>query len=256
MSYKFRLPRILVVLFALALLPAMNCSTPDQPFRFEILMEESGNLRPGAPVRSDDETLGRVTGIRNSDDGVVLALELDSKYRGRLSRNADFEIIPGAAGDELVVSGAFGSPAIEDDSRIDARPDWLDNLSRSLQDWEQKTREVLKNADSALQEFARDLSQSPEALDLRDSIQEFGRDLATITRERYRNFIDKELPELETRARKYRDSLIAEGREREAEIFWKWFERWANAMRSAKEPLPAEEEPHRRSGGIGHRSQA
>lgn len=240
--------RVCFLLLALGLALAGSCSHPDEPFRFEVLMEDTGGLRVGASVRAGDEVLGRVVGIQRGEEGTILTLELDSKYRGRLSRKANFSIVTAPRGDDLVLSEAFGSPAIEDGSQIDARPDWLEKLSRGLQDWKQKTGELLRSAGSSLQEFTQELRQSPEAQALADSIEEFGRDLATVTRDRYQSFVDKKLPELEARARKHRDELIAEGREREAEIFWKWFERWANAMRGEAQSGPAEAEENRPPG--------
>ena len=233
-----------LVLASLFVVFLVSCSKPDQPFHFEVLLEDSGDLQTNSPVLAGEETLGKVVALEHIDEGVVVTLELGPDYRGRLSRNAGFEVISGPGGGHLNISDAFGSPAIEDGSRIDARPDWLERLSRSLEDWKGTTRGLLQEAGTALQEFTQDIRQSPEVQALVDSIEEFGSDLATVTKDRYQSFLNQELPKLEEQARQHRQKLIEQGREKEAEIFWKWFERWANAMRNGAPSGPAEaEEP-------------
>ena len=228
-----------------------TCSPAEAPpLRFEVLVDESLGLRENALVRTNNgEVLGRVTTLRKNEAGTILALELDSKYRGRLSREASFQVSALETGDELHLGEAFGTPSIEDGTRIDARPGWLDRLSRGIGEWEGRTRELIGGAGSALGGFLKSLGQSPEAQGLKDSIEELGRDIATVTRDRAQRFVETELPQLEEKARRHRDKLISEGRDTEAQIFWKWFERWAHTMRGETKSLPAESEADSQSAG-------
>ena len=100
-----------------------------------------------------------------------------------------------------------------------------------------------------LGDFLKDLSQSPEAQRLKDSIEELGRDIATVTHARAQRFVATELPQLEEKARQHRNKLISEGRDTEAEVFWKWFQRWAQTMRGDSESLPAESEENSQPAG-------
>ena len=145
---RFRHPGLALILGALLIWS--SCSPAEAPpLKFEVLVDEALGLREQATVRTDaGEVLGRVTALRKTETGTILSLELDSTYRGKLSRSADFEIVGTATGDALHLGEAFGTPAVEDGARIDARLGWLDRLTRGIGEWEGRTRELIGGAGS------------------------------------------------------------------------------------------------------------
>ncbi len=230
----------------LPLLVLMGCAGPE-PLRFSVQFDDSGALREGSPVIFRDVAIGRVIGVQESSGETVIHVEIDPPHRETLYREARFTVGEDSGGQPslLIADHPGDRTAIEEGDVIDARPGWFERLSQGLNELGSSAQKALEGAKSGLQDAVTAFEDSPEFKAFKERLAEAGRDAATLARSRYSRFVQEDLPKLEEKALAYREKLEREGRSTEAEIFWKWFRRWADAVQQAEseseEPSPKPE---------------
>ncbi len=229
----------------LALLPAASACGQPEPLRFSVQFEDAGEIRENSPVFFRDTEIGRVTGVREYEDEAVIGVEIIPVYRQSVYREARFALASDCQGRPcLRIEDRSGDRTeIEEGDMIDARPGWFERLSRRIDELGTSAREALEDAKSGLSDAVSGFEDSPEFQAFKDRLAEAGRDAATLAQNRYQRFVEEDLPKLEEKARAYRDKLEREGRAEEAEIFWKWFGRWAEAVKKPPAEAPPAPKP-------------
>ncbi len=223
------------------------------PVRFTVLLEQADGLQAGAPVIHRETEIGRVVQVDGPPGKISVQVEIPPENQPRLYREAIFKVAADSTGNvRLLVEDREGRRTqLEDGDEIDMRPGWFEKLSDQLQKAGDSARSALTDLKTGVEQAVDSFEKSPEFKEFKDRLSEAGRDAASLARMRYEQFLETDLPKLEQKASAYRDKLIKEGRKEEAEIFWKWFQRWSEALKKAgreEEPPKAEEEPGGSSG--------
>jgi hypothetical protein len=215
-----------------------------------LLFEEADGVKVNQPVMYRGNKIGHVLQLYRTPEGVVTVdVEILPEHRGSVYREMNFRIVEDLSqGFVILAEDQEGDRTeVEDGDVIDNRPGWADRLSQSARQLSEAAGAALLALGETAGEILRDLEESPEAQSFRDSLAEFARDASRVVRSRYNRFVSEELPQLEKEAAAYRDKLEREGRKEEAEVFWKWFIRWAEAVRnpgqSEDDELQPEKEP-------------
>lgn len=222
------------LLTAGVLFSSYSCGREPEPLRFSVRLEAPADARPGSPVIFQGREIGRVIEVETKSGETIVHLEIDPTHRASLYREALFAVERDARGQAYVsIKDQPGDRTeIGEGDVIDARPGWFERLSRRAGELRDSAEEALEEVESELRAAVKSFEESPEFQAFKERLAEAGSDVATLARERYGRFLEEDLPRLEERAGAYRDKLEREGRETEAKIFWKWFQRWAEAMRA------------------------
>lgn len=233
-TQSFRPTLWLPILVAfIALLLTTTCQSPQQ-LVFSIRVDDPGDLKAGQPVVHLGASVGTVREIlRESEDEATLVVEIPPEYRDEIYREMAFRIVEDDRfGPVLLLEDSEEERSgIEDGEVIDARSDWVERFMRRAGELGRAARETFEDLGMTVDQVIRDLEASPEAQALRKSLEEFAHDVQDVSDERLRKFAEEDLPELDSRAEAYRDKLVEDGRDKEAEVFWKWYARWAEAVR-------------------------
>lgn len=212
--------------------------------RFSVLLEEGEGLRPGAPVVLNGQQVGEVLSLEPGDGFATVKIEISGERGKDVFKESRFVVSESPEGVvlEIVDPPANVRTPVEAESVLDKRPTVMERLWATLYQWEGKTREAIEEARSEIEKALEAMQDSEEAAALRDSLAEFARDAGTVAGLEYKLFLEEHLPDLEKRAEAYRDELKREGRTQQAEIFWKWFTRWRDAI-SAQDSSKDEKTP-------------
>lgn len=238
-----------VIFFLVALLVLSGCF-PRKPLHMSLLFEEADGVRINQSVMYRGDRIGHVLQLYRTPEGIVTVdVEILPEHRDSVYREMKFRIVEDLSEGYVVLAEdeEGDRTEVEDGEVIDTRPGWTERLSQTARQLSEAAGAALLALGETAGEMLRNLEESPEARSFKDSLAEFARDAAKVARSRYSRFVSDELPQLEKEAAAYRDKLEREGRTEEAEVFWKWFTRWTEAVRnpgqSGDEELKPEEEP-------------
>jgi hypothetical protein len=87
------------------------------------------------------------------------------------------------------------------------------------------------------EEYFQKLTSSPAGKELAQTMRDFSAQARKISREKYAEFRDKQLPAIKEKALKYKEELDRQGKLKEAKEFWERFTKWLEDP--VQEPPPA-----------------
>ena len=186
--------------------------------RFSVTFENARELKPGDAVHYKGVQIGKVADIALDPAGAArVQLAIDDRFHQQVYREACFRIrVPWREGRRSV-------EMVE-----------IEGTRTHVQEGD-----TVEGTDSLLGCFFRtagtnlqDLLDSPQVrefvratLEAWNMASEAAQDFGTIALERFLETAAEKWADLEKRANRHHARLLREGRQREAEIFWKWFSR-------------------------------
>jgi hypothetical protein len=87
------------------------------------------------------------------------------------------------------------------------------------------------------EEYFQKLTASPAGKELAQTLRDFSAEARKISREKFAEFRDKQLPAIMEKALKYKEELDRQGKLKEAKEFWERFTKWLEDP--VQEPPPA-----------------
>ncbi len=188
------------------------------PRRFSVTFENARELKPGDAVHYKGVQIGRVVDVALDPGGAArVQLAIDDRFHQQVYREACFRIrVPwreGRRSVEMVDIEGTRTPLQEGDT--------VKGINSLFGCFFQRAGTKLP-----------DLLDSPQVrefilamLEAWDMASEAAQDFGTIALERFLEMAAQKWDDLEKRAHQHHARLLREGRQREAEIFWKWFSR-------------------------------
>lgn len=210
---------------------------------FTVTFDEVGGLEAGDAVVYKGRQIGEVGDVTFTRAGAVeVELEIDREYRHTLYREAQFALERTVTGGHRIVvydtegprtpleggevlrgrQGSLGElmGKVRDLGR-DLVTEGAERLNEQLDAWRQRLRESEGTEPDATEE---------EEADLLERVGDYADRVATMSREQLERFRREELPELERRAAELRDWLREQGRNADAERFWRDFRDWVESF--------------------------
>lgn len=207
---------------------------------FTVTFDEVGGLEAGDPVVYRDREIGRVVDFAFTRSGPIeVDLEIDREYRHAVYREAEFTL-------ERTVTGGHRIAVYDTDGRrtpieggevVAGRRAPLGELLGNVRDLGHdlvtEGAERLNEQLDAWREWLHE-SEAPEAtdeeIDLLDRLGDYADRVAEMSREQLERFREEELPELERRAAEVREWMAEQGRNADAERFWRDFREWVESF--------------------------
>lgn len=231
---------------------------------FTVTFDEVGGLEAGDAVVYKGRQIGEVGDVTLTRAGAVeVELEIDREYRQTLYREAQFTLERTVTGGyQIAVYDTEGPRTpIEGGEVLRGRPGSLEELMGKVQDLgrdlvTEGAERLNEQIDSWRQWLRESESAEPtdateeEGTDLLERVGDYADRVATMSREQLERFRREELPELERRAAELRDWLREQGRNGDAERFWRDFRDWVESFDDEQSQPDAEpSEPSERDQG-------
>lgn len=217
---------------------------------FTVTFDEVGGLEAGDPVVYRGREMGEVADVTFPRSGPIeVELAIDRDYRQTLYREAQFALERTVTGGHRIAVYDTEGPRtpLAGGEVLAGRQAPLGELMGKVRDLGHdlvtEGAERLNEQIDAWRQWLRE-SEPPEAtdeeIDLLERLEGYADRVAAMSREQLGRFREEELPELERRATEVRQWLEEQGRNADAERFWRDFRDW---VESFDEDASGEREP-------------
>lgn len=228
---------------------------------FTVTFDEVGGLEAGDAVVYKGRQIGEVGEVAFPRGGSVeVELAIDHEYRHTLYREAQFALERTVTGGHRIVVYDTEGPRtpIEGGEVLRGRQGPLEELVGKVgdlgRDLVTEGAERLNEQIDSLRQWLRESesedppSTTEDETDLLERIGDYADRVATMSRQQLERFREEELPELERRAVELRDWLREQGRNADAERFWRDFRDWVESFdQKGGERQQPDAEPSERS---------
>jgi ABC-type transporter Mla subunit MlaD len=211
----------------------------DGPLRFAVTFQDAQGIERGDDVEYKGIEVGEVTRVAIDEEGNVrVEVEIRPRHRASVAMNSLFEVERAGVlgGRKLVIVDGEGAriPMLAGAVLVDKESEG----TRAIDTIRQAGQDALHGVSAlgaSLAESVRGVRDSEKAKDLVDSLNRFGEEAATMTREQADRFRQERLPAIRERAEALRRELEGKGLDEEAKKIWQDFEQWLEEVRGGPE---------------------
>jgi ABC-type transporter Mla subunit MlaD len=212
------------------------CSRGD--LAFTITFQDAKGLVAGDPIVSAGTVIGRVTAIdRAPEGGVRVQVRVDRAHRGSVEREARFVVenvtsTSGRAGGRQITVHAPDAGAhtpIADGDVVEGSEGTFRDLWRALNRAGSSAARAARRLADEVSQAVKDASESPEAHDLEQSLEELTREAERLGRQGWDD-LRRHLPELDEQVHRLGEELDKAGKSEEAQKLRRQFERWSREV--------------------------
>lgn len=235
---RLRVPLQMTALAVLAIcLIGLACAR--KPSGFSVTFKDARGLRPGQFLVYRGMRIGEVTNVAllDSRQGVKVEVRVHHDHADVPYREATYAIespqVVNVASEKQVTmkdSGSTRTPVRAGDV-LEGSEGMVGSIQERLSQFARDASEVGSVMAQKLSELAKSVRSSPEIRDLRKGMDDLAAEAGRRSKEEFERFRKERLPELEEKAKAYKQKLEREGKLPEAKAFWEQFTKWLDEAR-------------------------
>lgn len=212
----------------------VGCSKGPEPLNFVVTFEDAGNLQAGQFVVYKGLRIGEVKSVTLDPGATVrVDVQIQSEYAASMYQEAEFIVEkPGGmldvSGERQVTMNDRGNArtALKDGDIVQGVNGRMEQLLGRASDLADKAWSAAAAVTDRTVKYIEEISASPEAQQLKESMKQFADDASSMAKEQYEEFRTKQLPSIRKKAEELRDELERSGKMDEARRLWDKYTYW------------------------------
>jgi uncharacterized protein YoxC len=227
-------PRTLLWSLALLISFLIGCSKGPEPLNFVVTFDDASGVQSGQFVVYKGLRIGEVKAVTLDPGGQVrVDVQVQPEYVGSVYREAEFIVEkPGGmldvSGERQVTMNDRGTvrTAMNEGDIVQGVNGQMEQLLGRASDLADKAWTAAAAATDRTIKYIEEISTSPEAQQLKESMKQFADDASSMAEEQYEEFRTKQLPAIRKKAEELKDELERSGKIEEARRLWDKYTSW------------------------------